>query len=379
MNPIATLIESIQEGDAVSVSMLFDKLMAQKLSEAIEDKKVEIAESIFVSQEDQELMEDYEQLDELSKKTLGSYVLSNMANTANLHKAKGENDTAKQKAMDLDYGSNREASKHMEPVRSALNKSGKEIDRKLSKRQFGAYRAVRNLTKEQVEEFLQSEEFQALDELSKDTLGRYVKKAALDRVKRTKREHELDTKNDQLSNAMHNIDDKEARDAIHVARSKVWKQKEANDDKHEKRRDGINRAIKRLTKEDLDVMSLEELDDLIENADQLDEVSGKLLGSYIQKARADRQAKYQNERDLDAHPKIKAIKDKRSDYYNRREYNKHGDSKYRKQIDALHTKESDTKKKLDPKWPMSGTRGANKRGRGIEAAVKKLTQGKLTD
>lgn len=69
MNPIAALIESIQEGDAVSVSMLFDKLMAQKLSEAIEDKKVEIAESIFEKKESFEVFEfdedfDPDQLDE---------------------------------------------------------------------------------------------------------------------------------------------------------------------------------------------------------------------------------------------------------------------------------------------------------------------------
>jgi DNA-binding protein YbaB len=158
---IKQLIESINSSDAVSVRMLFDKLMAQKLAEALEDKKIEVAESIF-NESDEESLEDF--------------------------------------------------------------------------------------SLEEIEAFMQTEEFEALDELSKDTLGKYIKRASNDRVKRTTREHELDTKNDQLSNAMHNIDDKDARNAIHTARQSVWKQKQANDDKHEKRRDGIHKAVKRLTK-----------------------------------------------------------------------------------------------------------------------------------
>lgn len=113
--------------------------------------------------------------------------------------------------------------------------------------------------------------------------------------------------------------------------------------------------------------------------DQLDEISGKLLGSYIQKARADRQKKYDNENELNQHPKVKEILDKRRELYNRREYTKSGDSKHRKTIDKLWAKEPEVKKKLDPNYPKSGSQGAIKRGRGIEAAIKKLTQGKLTN
>lgn len=44
---IKQLIEAIEQGDASTISALFDKLMAEKLAEAIEEKKEELAESLF--------------------------------------------------------------------------------------------------------------------------------------------------------------------------------------------------------------------------------------------------------------------------------------------------------------------------------------------
>lgn len=81
-----TFIDAMEAGDAITSEALFDKLMAEKLHTAIEDRRAEIAEQVFV---DEELtLEDYSaeeieafmqteefaQLDELSKDTLKSYV-----------------------------------------------------------------------------------------------------------------------------------------------------------------------------------------------------------------------------------------------------------------------------------------------------------------
>jgi hypothetical protein len=116
-----------------------------------------------------------------------------------------------------------------------------------------------------------------------------------------------------------------------------------------------------------------------EDFEQLDEISGKVLGSYIQKARADVSAKYQHQRDVEAHPSVKKQSDKISDYYSRKEYTKSGDSKYRKQIDKAREDKYKAMNKIDPNIHKTGSQGAAKRSRGIEKAIKKLTSGKLTN
>lgn len=140
-------------------------------------------------------------------------------------------------------------------------------------------------------------------------------------------------------------------------------------------------SMAKSIKEDVDLSEYtqEELDAFLvsEDFEQLDEISGKTLGSYIQKARVDARAKYDHGRELDANPKVKAISDKISDYYNRREYTKSGASVYRKQIDNARDKRETTKKKLDPDYPKSVS--GHKRSNNIDKAIRKLQNGKLTE
>lgn len=131
----------------------------------------------------------------------------------------------------------------------------------------------------------------------------------------------------------------------------------------------------------LEDYSVEELEDFMmsEDFEQLDEISGKVLGSYIQKARADMSAKYQHQRDVEAHPSVKKQSDKISDYYNRREYTKTGESKYRNQIEKARENKKKAMDKIDPNIHKTGEQGAAKRRKGIEKAIKKLTSGNLTN
>lgn len=133
-----------------------------------------------------------------------------------------------------------------------------------------------------------------------------------------------------------------------------------------------------LTLEDF---SLEELEEYMMSEDfkQLDEISGKVLGSYVQKARADAKAKYQHQQDIEAHPSVKKHSDKISDYYNRREYTKSGESKYRKQIDKARENKKAAMDKLDPNLRKTGAVGASKRMRGIDKAIDKMRYGKMTN
>lgn len=133
-----------------------------------------------------------------------------------------------------------------------------------------------------------------------------------------------------------------------------------------------------LTLEDF---SLEELEEYMMSEDfkQLDEISGKVLGSYVQKARADAKAKYQHQQDVEAHPSVKKHSDKISDYYSRREYTKSGESKYRKQIDKARENKKAAMDKIDPNLHKTGAAGASKRMRGIDKAIDKMRYGKMTN
>lgn len=121
-----------------------------------------------------------------------------------------------------------------------------------------------------------------------------------------------------------------------------------------------------LTLEDYSIEELEEFM-VSEEFEQLDEISGKVLGSYIQKARAQDNAKREHGRELEAHPKVAAQSAKTSQYLK--------DKKY-KQFHASIDKETAIKAKVDPNYPASVT---PKRQAGIKKAIDKLQYGKMSD
>jgi hypothetical protein len=160
--------------------------------------------------------EEVEELDELSKKTLGSYVKKASRNLAGREYKRGaEKDTST----------------------SNLQKS--------YKRDMGIAKAVDKLTKEEVEN---------LDEVSKDTLVSYIRKAVPSAIKNSasaKAQGDLAKTNRDKSA------DKKAKEDFHTA---------AN------RQRGINLAAKKLANEEVE---------------QIDEVSKSTLASYIKKASHD--------------------------------------------------------------------------------------------
>jgi hypothetical protein len=85
----------------------------------------------------------FEQIDEISKATMGRYI----------NKAKDSIDTAS----------------YRQGHKEAHGSSSKPLEKKLTKRHKGIETAVKKLTKEDAEQ---------IDELSKDTMGRYINKAA---------------------------------------------------------------------------------------------------------------------------------------------------------------------------------------------------------
>lgn len=114
-----------------------------------------------------------------------------------------------------------------------------------------------------------------------------------------------------------------------------------------------------------------------ESVEQIDEISGELLGRYIQKARKDISDRREHDKKLDSLPQVKKYKDKIMDYHNRKEYNSRGESIHQAKIDRAREKVELAKKKEDPNYPKSVISG--RRYNGIANALGKLQHGKLTN
>lgn len=137
------------------------------------------------------------------------------------------------------------------------------------------------------------------------------------------------------------------------------------------------RALERI--EDIKVQVAQDTfaDDVQEDVEQVDEISGAKLGAYIQAAHKDKKKRINHGRELSAHPSVKKITDKRSEYYARKEYDSRGRSKHQNAINNTYEKEGKAKEKLDPNYLKTTNHG--KRSRGIEKALNKLSSGKLSE
>ena len=232
-----------------------DKLAKEEAELNLEDFSLEELQDFMVS-------EDFEQLDELSKKTLGKYLSNNSIDLAWGH---GRTVLARR---DL------ETSDDPNVKKDALERL-KKNSHLVKNRAKGRDRAISRLTKESIElnledysleeleNFMVSEDFEQLDELSKETLGKYIKKSSQYRGY-----HGMDAGNAGYRS-------KDQKDAI---------------DKMGRRQRGVEKAVKRLTKESIELnledYSLEELENFMvsEDFEQLDELSKETLGKYIKKS-----------------------------------------------------------------------------------------------
>ena len=189
------------------------------------DKKVAQKIRDMMAKEKKPVKEDSEQIDELSKPTMGRYI----------NKAKDS----------IDMASYRQGHKE------AHGSSSKPLEKKLTKRHKGIETAVGKLTKEESEQ---------IDELSKDTMGRYINKAA------TKMGSQGVTAGLKIA-----ADEKSSKNFKDMG----------------KREKGIKLAVSKLTKEEQDFI------DSLNDADleQIDELSKATLGSYVKKASGAEQPK----------------------------------------------------------------------------------------
>lgn len=177
----------------------------------------------------------------------------------------------------------------------------KKVDRKKERHGYEAgedekvYESIEDFTLEEIEEFMQTEEYAQLDELSKTTLGKYIRKAAADVGHRSvaasqSAHHALDAreraKNPKLAFAKSGN--------LTIAKMHANKM-DTHISKTVSRKEGIAKAVSRLTKEDIE---------------QIDELSKSTLGSYVKKASSDLK---RHERKMDDDQEWNSMSDKEQD------------------------------------------------------------------
>ena len=137
---------------------------------------------------------------------------------------------------------------------------------------------LESYTFEEIQDFMASDDFEQLDELSKGTLANYAQKAAHDVGSKMYRAGGMGVtaavKNQDGNTPLGNYYNKERAKSQSKALTRLQ---------------GIKTAAKKLAKEEFEDYSLEEIQDFMqtEDYDQLDELSKKTLGSYVKKATDD--------------------------------------------------------------------------------------------
>ena len=326
---VRDLIDAIESGDSLATQQCFETEMMHRISDQMDAMRKSVAQGMFKESVDEEFCledftleeledfmqsEEFNQLDEISGATLGSYI----------QKARAQDNAKREHGIELDK--NPQVVKHKEKIKgwyddkkydkagrsvhqdkidkarekivdikqkadpdypkSTIPKRHKGIEKALDKLKYG--KMTEDFTLEELEDFMQTEQYEQLDELEKKTLGSYIKKASSSLHKHgVELGHKQATSDevDRFTNR-HMPDKFGNQDKL----KDMLKASSADQTKSmliaRKRAKGITTAVGKLTKEEFEDLTLEELEAYMQTEDynQLDELSKNTLGSYIRKA-----------------------------------------------------------------------------------------------
>ena len=193
---IKELISAIAEGDTLAIEDSFNTVMSYKIADRLDSMRVDVAQSMFGS-----VVEESVELDESA-----------------INAAKKENPDLFPK----DSESLSDYKKRMSDKRIASSEKNKAFIKKtFTKEEVTEEYTLEDFSVEELEDYMMSEEFKQLDELSKATLGSYVKKATTSAI---------------VSGEA-------------LGKGEKWSKSGQIASKREK---GIGKAVDKMTKEDLD-------------------------------------------------------------------------------------------------------------------------------
>jgi len=189
------------------------------------------------------------EINELSRKTLSNYVA----------KANDSMQSLKNRSKELRKADNAtyEITPHLNgkseydalaKVRKGIDKSDKANNRKQFSRGYGLHRALKKLAKESTN----GENGMEINELSKKTLGRYIKKANNSMINLKRQDTELTAADEKAHRISNHIKTKEGHAAIKTIQKELDKNGKYNWNTQMHRGYGIHTALKKLTKESID-------------------------------------------------------------------------------------------------------------------------------
>lgn len=243
-----------------------------------------------------DMINEDEQLDELSKDLLSRYVKKAEKSGESLVRrgmkmGRASDKNYSQSDVERDKG-NITKSRKLEYRANRQGREAHELGSKGHSRLQKAYEVGSRLKKEN----LDSEEDHQLDELSRDLLSRYTVKAlkASDKANRKYSHHHANA-NKHDDRGLYDTTGKKA--SKHFAKADSHRQKARKHERDwEKREAGANLAAKKIAHKTYDKAGaralrdeyLEHVLDMINEDEQLVELSKKILGNYIKKATASR-------------------------------------------------------------------------------------------
>lgn len=167
--------------------------------------------------------------------------------------------------------------------RAATLAAKKAADSPIKTEEFFA-EMLEDFSSSEIMDFLLDEEVLSLDELSKATLGSYIKKANRSATGLATNAMHLKNTADTHRDLSHEFPSKEGRKE-HAKKSDEYSKYSFDaTQKQIKRTKGIEKATDKLMKEGVEGLTVEEFDELLESFESLDELSKQTLSSYIKKA-----------------------------------------------------------------------------------------------
>ena len=165
------LINAIASGDAQQIESTFETVMTEKISVALDAMRSSVAQNMF----SEEVELDEEQLDELSKDTIKKYFYKA---GDSIHKSRTRQNRAATMAYQGDDTATKFASDTIDSEQKNIDK--RSAGRKVARKKYHAEEVeftLEDYSVAELEDFMLSEDFEQLDELSKGTLGSYIKKS----------------------------------------------------------------------------------------------------------------------------------------------------------------------------------------------------------
>lgn len=227
------LVNAIVAGDSEAAQVAFESEMMSRIADRLDNMKQDVAQTMFKAEE--------VDLDEEATPTGIKIYHTDPSGNETWTKSP----TAKMAAQ---HEKDLKKAGHKITHRAVMY--GKEEGEKVAVKEEVEQDLELNLedfTVEELEDFMVSEDFEQLDELSKATLGRYIKKAGQHRVQLAGKERDLEDTETNLGRAMFNAPN-ETRAALKAAGDAVVSDRRKVSDKSYQRAAGIRKAVDKLTK-----------------------------------------------------------------------------------------------------------------------------------